>query len=304
MSGRSNPGISRGVMMLQMSMYEQWLERQGCRLYEGGGMYWRLYRGALVPGRITPCYPRLSMQQACRLLAESGALMVRYSSQPVEEATPWWYIVCDRYEPGELPSKVRSMIKRGLRNCDVHPIALEWLVEHGYECYAAAHKRYANALPLGEDDFRKNLSGTQGGPFEHWGVFVNGALAGYAQCIVEEKEVATDSIKYHPAYMNSYSSYALTATMAEHYVSRKACRLSNGNRSVAHDTNFQAFLLKLGFRQEYCLLNIVYSQRIRPVIRALYPFRNVLRGLPKSGAAGRLRSALLQEEIHRACHGR
>lgn len=285
------------------SKYVEWLKQQGIKLYRGGGMYWRAYQGALIPAPATSCFVSINPDECASLLKESGAFFIRYESDPCNEETEWWLILCDRYKPENLTSKVRSMIKRGNRNCYVHRIDAEWLATYGYDCYCAAFARYKNALPVQEDIFRNDLLKTKGDPFEYWGVFVGDQLAGFCQCIIEYNEVSTNIIKYHPAFLQYYTSYALIASMMHHYVGDKGLVLSNSSRSILHDTQMQDFLLKLGFRKQFCHLNVIYKPWLKFLVKTLYPMHRLIKTLPGTSHIYKMQALLLQEELRRACSG-
>jgi len=150
-------------------------------------------------------------------------------------------------------------------------------------------------------DYYDMIIRTSDGPFEYWAVFIGDNLAGYCQCIVEEDHVVTDVFKFHPAFLKQYSPYALITGLIRHYQIGRGLTLSNGSRSVAHDTTFQDFLLKLGFRKLFCSLNIVYQPWLGTTLNALYPARKLIRKIPSTGHLYRLQSLLYQEELRRAC---
>lgn len=281
--------------------YTEWLKKQGVRLFEGGGIYWRLYQGALVPAPVFPCFTDLSQDGAKTLLKESGAWFIRYASEPCNEETEWWYVVCDSYNPSKLSSNTRSKINRGNHNCSIRRIDAEWLAKSGYECYLAAYNRYKNARPVKGDIFRNDVLKTVCGPFEYWGVFVGDHLAGYCQCIVEGNDVSTNVTKYHPAYLKYYSSYALINAMVNHYTVENGMTISNGTRSIAHDTSFQDFLVKIGFRRQFCRLNVVYQPWLNLVIRTLFPLREFVAHVSDHDFMHKVEALLYQEELRRAC---
>ncbi|MCR4401057.1 MAG: hypothetical protein NUV35_09390, partial [Syntrophomonadaceae bacterium] len=77
-------------------------------------------------------------------------------------------------------------------------------------------------------------------------------------------------------------------------------RLSNGSRSISHDTNMQDFLAKFGFRKEYCLLRVAYRPVVDLAVRALYPFRGLISSL-QGRRAQPVSAILFQEELKRRC---
>jgi len=284
------------------SRYIDWLQKKGIKLYEVGGIYWRLYQGALVPAPATPCFVELDLEEAKYLLKESKALFIRYASEPSETETEWWYVICDLYNRDKLPSKIRYKINHGLRNCDIRRIDVHWLAENGYECYTSAYSRYRHAKPVKEEIFRNNILKTADGPFEYWGVFVNKQLAGYSQCVIEKDQVSTNTTKFHPDYFKYHTSYALITTMIDYYVACKKMTIINGSRSIAHDTNYQDFLIKLGYRKQFCKLKIIYRPPLKIVLKTLFPFRKFLVQLPDTNIIHKLNALIYQEEIHRACN--
>ena len=283
------------------SRYVEWLQRQGVPLFKARDMYWQLYQGALVPASTIPCYIKLSHDDAKALLKDSGAWFIRYSSEPSEEETEWWYIVCDKYDSKLLSKKTRYNINRGNRMCSVQQIDAVWLAEHGYECYTAAYARYNNANPVSEEVFRNNILKTVEGPFEYWGVFVKDHLAGYCQCIIEKNIMTTNISKYHPAYLKWRSTYALIYSMINHYVVEHKMTICSGSRSIAHDTSYQKFLIKLGYKRQFCHLNIVYRPWLEFVVQTFFPWRKLIAVLPNRGPIHKMQSILFQEELKRKC---
>jgi len=275
--------------------YITWLRHQGVRLFEAGGQIWRTYKGAVVPASTVPSYIELSPKEQRRLLRASGAWFLRYSSSPCDAPTEWWYVVCDRYDPAALSSKTRNKINRGLRAGRVTLIEPEWLAQHGYSCYLAAHGRYGGASPVSEDAWRRDVLASVGGPFEYWGVFIGQSLAGYCKCVLEANNVATTVGKYDPAYFKDRPVNALVGRLIEHYVGSQKRSMSNGHRAILHDTGMQEFLMDHGFRRQFCRLNIAYRRLLGIAVRVAYPLRGALvKG--EGNPLGRRLGALVTQE--------
>lgn len=280
--------------------YIEWLRKQGTRLYEAENIFWIEYNRALIPAPATPCFVHLNHDKAKALLRNSGALLIRYASDPSSHETEWWNVVCDKYDIQKLSSNTRSKINRSKKMCSVKNIDAEWIAFNGYECYLNAYNRYANMTPHSKEEFQDVIIKTVGGPFEYWGVFVGDQLAGYCQCIIEGNVVATNVFKYDPSYLKHYTSYALIDNLLTHFVFEQGKRMSNGARSIAHDTNTQDFLLKFNFQRQYCHLNIVYQPLLSLAVQTLYPFRKLIDFLPDKANINKVRSLLLQEKLHRS----
>lgn len=288
-------------MFSMSTRYITWLQREGVPLYKVRDTYWELYSGCLMPASPVPCFLELTHAEAKTLLRDSRAWFLQYASDPSEQEREWWYVICDAYDPKQLSTKIRGEINRGNRSCSVKRVETEWLAEHGYPCYVAAFGRYKNATPVNKDKFRTGILRKIGGPFEHWGVFVGGTLAAYCECIVEDNGVLTSAVKLDPAYLRYYTSYALITSLIEHYVVKHHTVINNGTRPVAHQTNFQDFLQKLGFRRQFCRLNVIYPGWMEKAIQAIFPLRKLISTLPHHGAIYKLRTLLFVEELRRLC---
>lgn len=281
--------------------YVAWLESQGTPLFRIRDQYWQRYKEALVPATTAPYFVNLTEADARTLLRESAAWFLRYCNDPSKDETEWWYVICDGYDPERLSSKTRNQIKRGARECKVKRIDADWLAEQGYRCYSAAFARYNNATPVAEPEYRRRILTTRSGPVELWGVFTGDALVGYCQCIIEGEYVSTSIVKLDPAYLSRYSSYALITGLIKHYVVEREMVITNGNRSIAHETGFQDLLLKLGFRKEFCRLNVVYHPWLNPLVKVAFPVLRVMDRLPVFRRQNKLQALLLQEELSNRC---
>lgn len=102
--------------------------------------------------------------------------------------------------------------------------------------------------------------------------------------------------KFHPGHLHSYPAYALFDTILKLYVQDHAKPVTNGFRSVAHDTNMQEFLEKFGFHKVYCDLRVVYRPIVGLVVKALYSLRPLVGRVLFVPALGTL---LAQERIQR-----
>lgn len=284
--------------------YINWLKEKGRPLFQGAGTYWTLYHGAIIPASPAPSYIDITPEEARLLLKESGALFIRYAGTPCDFETEWWHIVCDHYKPEGMTAKTRQNVKRGNRECIVRQVDAEWIATHGYECYAAAFERYSAQKPVSEVEFHESIIATNDGPFAYWGVFYKEHLAGYCQCIVDEPNVITNVTKYHPAYLKHRSAYALVNGLIQTYVATKGLFLSNGSRSISHNTNYQEVLINLGFQKKYCHLNIIYNPWLKIGVDTLYPVRSLISMMPDRNIVHKIRAILYQEEIRRSCHAR
>ncbi|MDA8156637.1 MAG: hypothetical protein M0Z52_09340 [Actinomycetota bacterium] len=281
------------------SEYLAWLKATPKDIFYEGGAFWSVYQGAVMPALPFPAYYKLNSKQAKSLLKLTNAWLLCYSSDPQDKETSWWYVVCDKFDPANLSGKTRQNIKRGRRECIVKEIGAEWLAMNGYQCYISAVTRYKGKSPVSQNQFRNLILNTLGGPFSYWGVFYRENLAGYCQCIIDEKQVATNVTKYDPQYLKHRSAYALIDELIKKYVVSQGMILSNGNRSIAHNTNYQDVLISLGFQKKYCKLNVVYNPLLKFGLSAFYPVLSSIKWLPGRYPFDKLAALVCLEKIRR-----
>jgi len=284
-----------------MDSYIAWLKKENSPLFEAGGTWWRPYHMALVQASAKPEPVEIGAREAKEVLKRSGTLFLRHFTRTFKEPTDFWYVTCDEYEFDKLSKKTRSYIRRGYKSCIVQRVDPAWLAVNGYECYVAAFGRYRNAYPVSQGEFEKGvLMDSVGGPFDFWAVFCEGKLATYSKCVVGNDYAAVSVLKSHPGYLRFYPVYVLMDTMLKTYVVAEHKLVTNGFRSISHDTNMQEFAEKFGFHKVYCDLKVVYRPSVRAFVSLLMPFESVLNRFPNRNLTSRLKSVLTQERIRRS----
>jgi len=284
--------------------YREYLITQGINIYEAEQIAWYKYNHALIPISLIDLNIHINKGSVKDLLNKSKALFLRWSNDPSVTESQWWMIQCKFYDKNNLSKKVRYGIRRGKEYCYVKSISSQHLAINGFSCYQNSFARYKGAKPLNRDLFEAYYcSASEGFGFEYWGVFsLNNDLIGYMQCIREEKGICTSVIKYDPNGLNLYSSYALLDSILDYYLNNQGVIVSNGSRSIYHDTNIQNYLLKFGFEKIYCHLNVEYSPLVKIIVNSLYPFRNKLSKLPPISLFPKINSVLIQEQYRRSCN--
>jgi len=289
-----------------MQEYIKYLEQSGRKVYYGGGIRWKKYRGVLIPASPLPCDSfHFKEGEARNLIKRARVPFIRWTSDFTDGPTEWWWIISrPPFSLEILSSKLRNQIRRGLKNCEIRKIDALWLAEFGYTCYSKAFQRYKSSKPIEKKTFvvQEKLKDNFD-CFEFWGVFVEGELAGYCECIIIDNRLAINIVKYYPKYLRLYSAYALTYTILNYYINeKKVSYISNSMRSIAHDTKMQEFLMKFNFRREFCRLNVVYSQLFGVGVKTAFMLEPLvsfsLRFFPASISA-RINTLLKQEEIRR-----
>ena len=284
-----------------MNTYADWLRGHGEPVYRAAGIEWRLYHSALVPVNDVPVPVSADRDELRRLLRDSGAWLARYPGPATDRPDPdWYYVVCDEAAPVErLAKKTRYELRLGQKSCSVRRVTAEWLAGHGYDCYRAAHERYRNLRPSPEAVFVREIRQRAEGPFEIWGAFVGPELAAYSTCITTGQWVLHSTAKYHPGFLHARTAYALVRALVEEYVGARGLALVNGTRSVAHDTNYNHLLEKLGFVRHGYELDIVYRPILETLVNIAWPLRRAFSWLPDVGPAHGARVGLMLESLRR-----
>lgn len=283
-----------------MDSYVAWLKKENSPLFEAGGTWWRPYHKALVPASVKPEPVEIGAREAKEVLKRSGTLFLRHFTRTFKEPTNFWHVTCNDYEFDKLSGSTRSKVRRGYKNCIVQRVDPAWLAVNGYECYVAAFGRYSNASPVSRRDFEKGLMDSVGGPFDFWAVLCDGKLATYSKCVVGNDYAASVVFKSHPDYLRFYPVYVLMDTMLKTYVAAEHKLVTNGFRTISHDTKMQEFAEKFGFRRVYCDLKVVYRPSVRRFLSLLMPFKSVLDRFPNTNLTSGFKSVLTQEEIRRS----
>ena len=264
---------------------------------------WRKYNGALIPDRPPHFEINDSREQILNFLKKSGMYFARWESNfDCNKKTNFWFIINDKpLEIMDYDLKTRNKIRKGLKECQVKKIKKDELIKKGYDVYISAFNNYQTYLK--SKSVKKFVTEIDSTPdsWEYWGVFYERKLIAYSKVMIVENYAEYRSAKFHPKYLKYRPSEALIYSMNRNYLNdRKFKYVNNGTRSISHKTNFPNFLIKkFKFRKAYCKLNIVYSNKIKYVVKTLYPFINIFRFF-NLGPIRQLNILLKQEEIVRS----
>jgi hypothetical protein len=277
------PAAGHRLSRRTVDRYAELLEHRGEAVALANDTVFYKYRRMVEPMAPAGHDAGLTQQQARDLLDELGGVLVRWGSGFSEEDTGWYSIVCDDLLAVEdLPSRnARSKLRRGLKNCRAEQIDAGYLARHGYPVYASAFDRYSGRHEV-DDESRFVDKIRRAAPFpdlvHYWGVFHADRLVGYsANYVFEDVEVSATEIKFDPAYLKHYSSYALMHRMTEHYLDAGVGSLNAGGRSLAHDTAFQDYLVDtFRYHKAFTRLRVAFSRPYALGLRATRPLRGVL----------------------------
>jgi hypothetical protein len=255
---------------------------------------WGIYNGMVQPFGPAMFGYSLSFDEAKYILNQVGGILIRWTDGFVKNETKGWYaVICDKFlDIPELPSKNRSEIRRGLKNCNVEIVDAGFIAKKGYEVFISAFNRYKGVRKpkINELEFGNNIMKTRSFDdiVHYWGIFYEGKMIGYStNYIFDNIEANYFAIYFHPSYLKLNPSCTLFYTMNKYYLQEKEFKYVNaGFRSVLHETGIQDFLQnKFLFKKAYTNLHIVYKPYINVILRILYPVRSFLGKIePKIGA--------------------
>ena len=261
-------------------------ERRGEAATVVRGAIFKPYSGMVVPFGPADADYSLSDDEASRALRSLGGTVLRTTTgfRPAAAVDDWYAVICRSFSPVDSvsSSNTRSKLRRTLRNCEVRRISADEVATAGYEVYRRAFERYTGAdSPVARDRFEPHhvVTGDFDDIVEHWGVYCDGELAGYASNYVfGNTEAAYSTLKFHPDHLRKYSSYALFHRMNEHYLGEgRVSYVNDGFRSILHGTELQPFLEhNFAFEKAYVGIDAFYRQPYRAILRATFPFRGLI----------------------------
>jgi hypothetical protein len=273
------------------------------------GFMWRKHQSALIPLSMPHREAGLTVFRALALLALHRASLVRWESDfDCGTPTEWWHIIKSEEESLEsLSSNTRSKVRRGMRQFSIERTSRDAILAEGHDVYLKAYERYDTFEPvMSLPDFVAAIR--QLPPeTEFWQVRdkESGELVAFSENLVVDGACFSLSLWFTPASLKQYASYALIHLMNCHYLNeRKVKYVSNGARSINHDTGMHEFLIeRFNFRKAYSRLHVVYFPLLSPLVHALYPFRQPIQQA-KGSLFKKLAVLLEQERIRRSFLGR
>jgi hypothetical protein len=264
---------------------------------------WYFYQGALFPSEEPHINIILSQKEGEELLEKSKAFFLRYTNEWDRKESEFWYVTKDKFDGlTELSGNTRSKVRRGLKNCKVLRVSQEEITKEGYDIYLSAMKSYTtNLKPISKKEYQKNKVNSDN--YDIWAVYEKetGRMIAYSSNKIINNSCNYTEIKFHPAYMKLYPSYALFYEMNRYYLDEVGMQyIHDGARSISHETNIHNFLIdKFKFRKVYCKLNVIYRKDIAIIVNVLYPLRMIISTFNFS-MTNKISVLLKQEEIRRS----
>lgn len=253
---------------------------------------------SLIP-RLAP-YVLVDTKNIISLIKSNKVLFARWVTNfDCKEKRPFWYVIKDNdTNINSYSSNTRNQIRKGLKNCHIRIINKSEIKKNGYNIYKAAFKNYKGAQKFkSKKEFLLELKDK----FHCWGIYdKKNNFIGYAQNRILNDFCDYSKIKVFPKNLKEYPYYALLYEMNKYYLDEMKLKyVSNGTKSISHQTNIQELLIKkFNFRKAYCNLHIMYHPIIKPIIYFLFPMRKFFQYIPFN-IFYNIYTVLYQEEIRR-----
>ena len=250
---------------------------------------WQYYNHAAVPTTAPHEEPDLTPIKNGSIWHIDGKkpLLAQYTTNwDCGYDTDWWYIIKDSpFDISTLKTKRRYEITKAMRFFDVKEIvnpieyaeALAYVQERAFSAYPLKYRPKFN-----KEVFVNSLSGWQKKIKESsLNVFAafykeTSELAGYSYIIAKKNCLIFAVQKTNPDFEKFCVNAALVNGILDAFKDKLSSGyyISDGSRSINHETHFQDYLEKyFGFRKAYCNLNLVYSPLCKFMVTLLFPFR-------------------------------
>ncbi|MDW7650632.1 MAG: hypothetical protein SCM57_04775 [Bacillota bacterium] len=227
-----------------------------------------------------------------------------------EYKTDWWYCIKDEpFDFSQIKSKRRTEIRKGLKLNRVKVVKALNYIDEIYriqsECYDDYPEQYRP-----EHSYEITLQFCRTWDMNHI-VYMGfseqtGEATGFA-CVEPMGEyVNFEILKVPNKHKNSQVVAALIyAILIDMLNSNNFKYVCDGARNLVHQTKFMDYLVKqFAFRYAYCDLRMEYNPIIKPIIKALFPFRKILKKMTTNRLIYKIMAVLTMEEIARKSHER
>lgn len=211
----------------------------------------------------------------------------------VEEHTEWWFTIKDdEYDLSKLKSKRRYEITKARKFCYAKRINAKDYTSELYECYKKSFSVYPEKYRPQNISFENFLSFVEdwddSRKFRLYAVFnlETKLLIGFLLVEIKGKFIKLVIQKTIPEYEHYNSNALLVDCFLNEWnekLKERSVIITNGSRSIKHETNFNAYLEKyFGFRKAYAKLRVVYRFPFGIIVKLLIPFRKILKNTSNS----------------------
>lgn len=212
-------------------------------------------------------------------------LLARYITDFDSKINTTWYAVIreKKYDLETIDKSEKRKFIKAIKYTYLN-ILKDNDIENMYKLYITANKRYSKSKLLTINEYREYFTKS----FKEkivYGLFTIEAneLVAYLEVKILKDIAKIDTIKINQQYFKHYITYSLFYYVINDVFEKFQIRfVTNGEMAIRHDTNMQSFLIKrLSFRKAFCVLNIIYSNKLKIVIKVLYIFKFLIKRLTK-----------------------
>ncbi len=238
-----------------------------------------------------PITGKLSFKQIEALFLQNHSKQKAFFAQyitafDVSEPTEWWFTIKDdEYDLSKLNSHDRRNVISYRKKCYAKVIRPTDYAESLFDCYKKSFQSYPEKYRPKHfyfEQFTKDLTSWCDEKYRLYAVFTNeeNLLIGFALVTIKGAFVKMTMQKTNPEYENYRSNAALVDCMLNDLNEKLKSGdiiITNGSRSIKHETNFNAYLEKyFGFRKAYARLKVVYRFPFGIIIKFMKPFMKFL----------------------------
>lgn len=269
---------------------------------------WNYYKNSIIPSVAPHEEPDLSIFKNKEIWKNKNILFARYTTDfdcPYETGF-YGCLKDDPFDLNSLKAKRRYEINKGVKNFTFRRLTTDYLNEM-YDVYLESLKGYDK---IQKPQSRSKFCDCWGEIFfesnaKIYGVVSNadGRLCGFTHICENGLYIAISTLTTRVDMEKHGVNFALVYGVCMQYdgllKSGEGYYLWDGYKNILHETNFQEWLIKyFGFRKAYCRLNIIYRPSLRPVIRLIFLFRNIIKGT-KNKWLKKVYALLKMEELRR-----
>lgn len=201
----------------------------------------------------------------------------------IKNETSFWYVIKDSFGGiEELPTKVRNMVRKSLNTYEIAKLTdKNDFRNFGFDIYVSAQESYKiKCTVITNEEFKNLATGFINNPHIVKNKGTNEIVALAITTIHNDNYCEYNTLKAKESALrnNTYPYYGLIYEMNRYYLQERNFKYVNdGARSITNHSNIHPFLIeKFKFRKAYCDIELIYQWWLKPIIKILYPFRNII----------------------------
>lgn len=255
---------------------------------------WRSYQHCYIRQDYeTPFPEKLSFSQIEKEYLKNNKKTKTFFAQyitafDVGTPTEWWFTIKDNeYDLSTVKSKRRYEITKAKKFCYAKEIKATEYCEQLFDCFKESFTAYPEKYRPIHFDFQEFKNSCELWDSDNnqkvYATFYTetNKLIGFCIVIHRGKFLNLSQLKTNPTYEKYNSNAALVDCMLTDWNDKLKSRdiiISNGSRSIKHETNFNSYLEKyFGFRKAYAKLRVVYKFPFGMIIKLAKPFKKFLK---------------------------